>query len=66
MRQAYFDVKVVSPFARSNANLSTAQLYKNAERYKIREYKERIRTVEHGDFTPLVFTCSGGMVPQSH
>ena len=30
----------------------------------MREYGERIREVEHGDFTPLVFTCSGGMAPQ--
>ena len=37
-----------------------------AERSKIREYRERIRNVEHGDFTPLVFTCAGGMAPQSH
>jgi hypothetical protein len=66
LRQAFFDVKVVSPFARSNVHLEPAQLFKNAERQKIREYKERILNVEHGDFAPLVFTCSGGMAPQSH
>ena len=66
MRQAYFDVKVVSPFARSNVHLSPAQLFKNAERQKIREYGERIRNVDHGDFNPLVFTCAGGMAPKSH
>jgi hypothetical protein len=66
MRQAYFDVKVVSPFARSNAHLEPAQLFNNAERSKIREYSERIRNVERGDFCPLVFTCSGGMAPRSH
>ena len=66
LRQAYFDVKVVSPFARSNAHLDPAQLYKNAERAKIREYKERILNVEHADFNPLVFTTCGGMSPQSH
>src|SRR4051812_20116266 len=66
MRQAYFDVKVVSPFARSNAKLEPAQLFKNAERSKIREYRERIRNVEHADFSPLVFTCAGGMAPQSY
>ena len=64
MRQAYFDVKVVSPFARSNVHLEPTQLFKNAERVKIREYKERIRNVEHADFNPLVFTCTGGMAPQ--
>ena len=31
---------------------------------KMREYKARIIQVEHGDFTPLVFTTSGGMGPQ--
>jgi len=66
MRQAYFDIKVVSPFARSNAHLEPAQLFKNAERSKIREYKERIQNVERADFNPLVFTCTGGMAPQSH
>jgi hypothetical protein len=66
MRQAYFDVKVVSPFARSNAQLTPAQLFKKSELSKIREYKERILNVEHGDFNPLVFTCSGGMAPQAH
>ena len=66
MRQADFDIKVVSPFARSNAHLEPAQLFKNAERSKIREYKERIQNVERADFNPLVFTCTGGMAPQSH
>ena len=65
-RQAYFDVKVVSPFARSYAHLKPSQLFKMAERAKIREYRERIREVEHADFNPLVFTCTGGMAPQCH
>jgi hypothetical protein len=64
-RQAYFDVKVVSPFARSYVNLKPAQLFRQAEQAKIREYAERIREVEHGDFDPLVFTCTGGMAPRS-
>jgi hypothetical protein len=65
-RQAYFDVKVVSPFARSYVHMKPAQLFQMAERAKIREYRERIREVEHGDFNPLVFTCAGGMAPQCH
>ena len=66
LRQAFFDIKVVSPFARSYARLKTAQLFKQSEGAKIREYRERILNVEHGDFTPLVFTCTGGIAPQSH
>ena len=41
-------------------------LFRLAEKSKIREYRERIRDVEHSDFNPLVFTCCGGMAPQSH
>jgi hypothetical protein len=66
MRQAYFDVKVVSPFARSYVRLTPARLFNMAERAKIREYRERILEVEHADFNPLVFTCAGGMAPQCH
>jgi hypothetical protein len=65
MRQAYFDIKVVSPFARSYSHLTPAQLYKQAEREKMRQYRERIMQVEHGDFNPVVFSCTGGMAPQA-
>jgi hypothetical protein len=65
-RQAFFDVKVVSPFARSYVKMSPAALFRMAERAKIREYRERILEVEHGDFNPLVFTCAGGIAPQCH
>ena len=54
-RQAYFDVKVVSPFAKSYLIQTTDQLFRSSEKSKMREYGERIREVEHGDFTPLVF-----------
>ena len=64
MRQAYFDIKVVSPFARSYSSLSPAQLLRQAEKSKIREYADRIRNVEHADFNPLVFTTTGVMGPQ--
>ena len=66
LRQAYFDVKVISPFARSNLRVEPAQMFKRAEKQKIREYGERIKQVEHADFNPLVFTCTGGMAPQCH
>lgn len=66
MRQAFFDVKIVSPLARSYASLEPAQLFRMAEKAKIREYSERIHQVEHADFSPLVFTTAGGMAPQSH
>jgi len=65
MRQAFFDIKVVSPYARSNAHKSIPSLLLGAEKSKSREYRERILNVEHGDFNPLVFTTAGAMAPQS-
>ena len=65
MRTAFFDIKVVSPYARSYSHLSHASLYRSAEKSKEREYAERIKNVEHADFNPLVFTTAGGMAPQS-
>ena len=65
MRQAYFDIKVVSPYARSYVNLKPATLFRNAELSKINQYRPRILEIEHADFTPLVFTCAGGIAPSS-
>ena len=65
MRQAYFDIMVVSPFAESYARQTPAALFKSSEKKKIRHYKERINGFEQADFTPPVFTCSGGIAPQS-
>jgi len=64
MRQAFFDVKVVSPLARSYCDMPTATLLDMCEKAKSREYRERILSVEHGDFSPLVFTTAGAMGPQ--
>ena len=65
-RQAFFDVKVISPFAKSNLRQSPTQMFKTAEQQKIREYGPRIKEVEQADFTPLVLTCTGGMAPRCH
>ena len=65
MRQAFFDVKVVSPLARSYCNRPILDVMKSAEKEKCREYRERIVGVEHADFNPLVFTVSCAIGPQS-
>ena len=62
---AFFDIKVISPYAKTWSHLSTASMYRSAEKVKEREYLERIRNVEHADFNPLLFTTAGGMAPQS-
>ena len=57
---AYFDVKVFNPYARSHLNVSLDQAFRNGELSKKRHYNERVITVEHGTFTPMVFSSCGG------
>ena len=58
MRQMFFDIKVISPYARNYVDYKPEALFKKAEQDKMREYRARILEVEHADFTPLVFTCA--------
>ena len=62
-RAAYFDVRVFYAHARSYVNLPIAKVYRNQEREKRRAYEQRIREVERGTFTPLVFSTTGGAGP---
>ena len=62
-QKAYFDVKVFNPFAPTYGSISLSQCYRRAELEKRRMYEERVREVELGSFTPLVFSCSGGIGP---
>ena len=62
-QQAFFDVRVFNPFAQCHRNSSLTQCYRKNEQEKKRAYDERVREVEHGSFSPLVFTTSGGMGP---
>ena len=54
-QKVFIDVKVFNP----NAILSS--LYHRLEKEKRRKYEQRIRDVEMGCFTPLVFSTFGGM-----
>ena len=68
-QDAYFDVRVFHPNAPSNRSGSLSAAYKKHEDIKKRAYGQRVRDVECGVFTPLVFwgdgtgswrTCSPG------
>ena len=59
--RAYFDVRVFNPLAQSYSNRTLKAAHKSNENSKKREYNERVLHVEHGSFTPLVFSCLGGM-----
>ena len=58
---AFLDVRVFNPFAQSYRNTSLSQCYRRNEMEKKRAYDERVREIEHGSFSPLVFSTSGGM-----
>jgi len=53
---------VFNPFVPTHCSVSLTQCYRRAVLEKKRKYEEGIREVEHGTFSPLVFSCTGGMV----
>ena len=60
-RSAFFDVRVCHPNAVSYRDLEPQQIYRIHEKERKRLYSERVLDIEHGTFTPLVFTTTGGM-----
>jgi len=51
----FFDVQVFNPHAPSNRN---SQCYRKHKLEKKRQYKQRVREVEHASFTPLVLSAT--------
>ena len=64
-QDAFFDIRVFYPLASSYRSTSIAANYRQQEARKRREYGQRVRDVEHGCFTPLVFTTGGGMAREA-
>ena len=62
---AFFDVKVSNVNAQSYRNTDLKKVYGNMEREKKRAYNDRIINIEHGTFTPLIFSITGGMGPEA-
>jgi hypothetical protein len=60
-QNAYFDVRVTYPHAQSYLSKSLSSLLQSIENTKKRHYADRINQVDHGTFTPLVFSSCGGM-----
>ena len=59
---AFFDVTVFNPTAKRYVNQEISKTYEVNEREKKKLYNERILQIEHGSFTPLVMSATGGMV----
>ena len=60
-QSAFFDVRVFNPFAPSNCSRSFSATYQQHEKLKRTANEQRIREVEHGSFTPIVLSATGGM-----
>ena len=60
-----FDVRVFYPFASSYRQSKLSSVYRQHENKKRREYGQRVREIERGSFTPLVFTTEGGMAGET-
>ena len=59
--RAFMDIRIFDPMAACHRNLNLDAAHKRNEDEKIRAYGERIQNIDHGSFTPLVFTTFGGM-----
>ena len=55
----FFDVRVCHPNADSYKDLEPQQIYRRHEKKRL--YSKIVLDIEHGTFTPLVFTTTGGM-----
>ena len=62
---AYFDVRVFNPQAPSNCTQTNAASYRRHESEKRRAYEKRVVEVEHGSFTPIVLSSTGGWGPSA-
>ena len=60
-QKVFSDVRVFNPLAKCHRNKPITKVHEQNEKEKKVKYAARITEVEHGSFTPLVFSCFGGM-----
>ena len=58
---AFLDIRVFNPTAKRYSNQSLTRCYEANEKEKKKSYNERILQVDHGTFTPIVLSATGGM-----
>jgi hypothetical protein len=63
-QNAFFDICVTNTNCASQSNMTAAKIYAKHEAIKKRSYNQRIMQIEHGTFTPLVFSVNGGVGPE--
>ena len=55
-QNAFFEIRLTNVNAKSQKNQTVETILKKYEKKKKRPYNSRIMNVEHGTFTPLVFS----------
>ena len=60
-QNAFFDVRITNVDSASQRNSSLKSVLRKHETEKKRHYNKRVMEVEHGTFTPLIFSTSGVM-----
>ena len=60
-QNAFFDVRITNADCDSQVNTDISSVLKKHEQEKKRQYNARVMEVEHGTFTPLVFSIKGVM-----
>ena len=63
---AFVDVRGFNPYVTSNCKSTQTAVYRRYKNEKRMSYQQRMLEVEHGSFTPLVFSATGGMGPAAH
>ena len=61
-----FDIRVTSVNSNSQIGFSAKAIDQRHESEKKRQYNDRIMNAEHGTFTPLIFSVTGGAGPEAH
>jgi hypothetical protein len=65
-QNAFFYIRVFYPHAPSYQSKSLSSLCKTFENEKKRHYSDRVLQIEHGSFTPLIFSSCGGMSSETN
>ncbi|KAG0709997.1 hypothetical protein GWK47_023708 [Chionoecetes opilio] len=64
-QRAFMGIRIFDPMAACHRRIPLEAAHQKNEQDKIRSYGDSIRNVDHGSFTPLVFTTSGGIGPKA-
>ena len=63
-QNAFFNVRITNTNSESQSRITSENIFTKHEREKKRLYNNRMMNVEHGTFTPLLFSVDGGMAKE--